>query len=157
MRIKRIITHWSDSGPFTTVAEIDRWHKARGFKGIGYHRVIVHPKSLAILHTPEQLGLTWDKVVKQGRNLDMDVRLEPNEVGAHTLGFNRDSVAICVVSGPNSPLHPLQRKALIQTNLVLMARFGLTRKDLYCHRDLNATQCPGNEIAGVIQGLRRSA
>jgi N-acetylmuramoyl-L-alanine amidase len=154
VRITRIINHWSASSPFTTVAEIDRWHKERGYKRIGYHRVILHPKSLSVLN-PEGLGLQWNQLVKQGRDLDLDVWLEPNEVGAHTLGFNNASVAICVVGGPGYPLHPLQRKALIQTNLILMARFGLTRNDLYCHRDLNHTQCPGNEIAGVIQGLRR--
>jgi hypothetical protein len=155
VRIKRIINHWSASGPFTTVAEIDRWHKERGFTGVGYHRVIVHPKSLSVLSTAEELGLKWGHLVKPGRDLDLDVYIEPNEVGAHTLGFNRNTVSICTVSSPTWGLHPLQKQALIQTNLILMARFGLSRQDLFCHRDLNKTFCPGDEIADIIRGLRR--
>jgi hypothetical protein len=34
--IKQIIIHCSDS-EFGNVIQIDRWHRERGWKGIGYH------------------------------------------------------------------------------------------------------------------------
>lgn len=36
-----IVVHHSASGPNTTAADINRWHKERGFDGIGYHFVIL--------------------------------------------------------------------------------------------------------------------
>ena len=40
--INRIILHCTATprGRHVTVSDIDRWHKARGFAGIGYHYVI---------------------------------------------------------------------------------------------------------------------
>lgn len=39
--INRIILHCTATprGRHVTVSDIDRWHKARGFAGIGYHYV----------------------------------------------------------------------------------------------------------------------
>ena len=38
-RIDKIIIHHSASPIGTTVEQIDQWHKARGWTGIGYHFV----------------------------------------------------------------------------------------------------------------------
>jgi N-acetylmuramoyl-L-alanine amidase len=38
--ITHIVVHHSASRPDTTPAEIEEWHRARGFKGIGYHKII---------------------------------------------------------------------------------------------------------------------
>jgi N-acetyl-anhydromuramyl-L-alanine amidase AmpD len=54
--------------------EIRYWHKARGWKDIGYHLIIRRDGSLEI-----------------GRAL--------NSVGAHVYGHNHCSVGICVVGG----------------------------------------------------------
>lgn len=55
-------------------AEIDRWHRAKGWFGIGYHFVIRR-----------------DGTVEVGRPL--------KEPGAHVAGYNHNSVGICMVGG----------------------------------------------------------
>jgi len=54
--------------------EIDRWHKDRGWRGIGYHYVIDRDGSIAT-----------------GRHL--------NTTGAHVKGHNTGSVGICLIGG----------------------------------------------------------
>lgn len=55
-------------------AEIDRWHRARGFEAIGYHYLIGR-----------------DGSVVEGRPLET--------TGAHVKGHNTGSVGICLVGG----------------------------------------------------------
>lgn len=54
--------------------EIDGWHKERGWKGCGYHKIIRR-----------------DGTVEDGRGID--------EVGAHAYGYNLRSVGVCIVGG----------------------------------------------------------
>lgn len=94
-QITQIIIHCSATpeGKDYTVADIDRWHKARGFKMIGYHYVIYRDGSI---HT--------------GRPLEM--------VGAHCTGHNTHSIGICYIGGiaPNGRAKdtrtPAQKEAL---------------------------------------------
>lgn len=74
--INQIIIHCSATreGKDYTVADITRWHKARGWRTIGYHFVIYR-----------------DGSVHKGRNLE--------EIGAHCVGHNAHSVGICYIGG----------------------------------------------------------
>lgn len=145
VKIKGLTFHWTDSGSKTTVEDIRRWHvKGNGWKDIGYHRVILHPDSV-----PD--AEEWWDLVKLGRKLNNDPYMTWDEVGAHTKGFNTGYVGIAVVGGPKYSLHPLQHKAILEAGDVLLRRFGLKWKDVRGHRDFNATQCPGDEIYGIIQ------
>ncbi|MDR0370766.1 MAG: N-acetylmuramoyl-L-alanine amidase [Prevotellaceae bacterium] len=78
-KINNIILHCSATreGQNTTVADIERWHKERGFRTIGYHYVIY-----------------LDGSVHKGRDV--------SEVGAHVTGQNADSIGICYIGGLNS-------------------------------------------------------
>lgn len=152
-RIKNIIVHWSSSNEYTTVDDIRRWHvQGRGFKDIGYHRVILHP---AALNVGGKVTTEWQQLVKQGRPLDMDLYIEDFEVAAAAIGFNHNSVMVCVVGGPSTKLHPLQKQALIQTCDILLKRFGLWKRDLKTHREVNPTACPGDEIQRVVDSIRK--
>ncbi|MBO5749348.1 MAG: N-acetylmuramoyl-L-alanine amidase, partial [Bacteroidaceae bacterium] len=73
-RIDKIIVHCTATpeGREVSVKEIDRWHRERGFKCIGYHYVI---------------GL--DGKVSEGRPIE--------EIGAHCTGQNSHSVGVCYV------------------------------------------------------------
>jgi len=75
-KITEIIIHCSATpeGKDYTVADIDRWHKARGFKKVGYHYVIYRDGSVHI-----------------GRPV--------REVGAHCLGHNQLSIGVCYIGG----------------------------------------------------------
>jgi N-acetyl-anhydromuramyl-L-alanine amidase AmpD len=70
--IKRIVIHCSDSdqSAHDNVETIEQWHKERGFASIGYHFVITK------------------KEIEQGRPIHVQ--------GAHTKGYNDDSIGICV-------------------------------------------------------------
>ena len=78
-KINKIILHCSATkeGQNFTVADIDRWHRERGFNGIGYHFVIY-----------------LDGSVHAGRAID--------EIGAHTTGQNANSIGICYIGGLNT-------------------------------------------------------
>lgn len=72
-RISEIIIHCSATpeGRDVTAAQIDQWHRQRGFKSIGYHYVI-----------------RLDGSVEVGRN--------ETAIGAHCSGHNRSSIGICL-------------------------------------------------------------
>ena len=65
----------------TTVEDITRWHKARGFTSIGYHFYI-----------------KFDGSIYKGRDLDGD-GLVLEETGAHVAGLNSVSLGICLEGG----------------------------------------------------------
>ncbi len=75
-KIKEIIIHCSATpeGKDFTVQDIDKWHRQRGFKGIGYHYVIYR-----------------DGSTHQGRDLEC--------AGAHCMGHNANSIGICYIGG----------------------------------------------------------
>ena len=75
MKKRKLIIHCSDSPyPHHGRDEIDKWHKERGWSGIGYHWVI------------EKSG-----ELKEGRK---------TYPGAHTLGHNKETgLCLCGLSG----------------------------------------------------------
>jgi len=150
-RIKYLINHWSDTSPQSTVSDIRHIHLSKGWRDIGYHRVILHPDSRDFKVRPTR----WDQLVKLGRSLDEDLYIEQNEIGAHTLYHNANSVGICTIGSPRYDLDPLQATAIAMVNAILADRFELRLKDaLMGHRDFNATQCPGDEIYQLIKHLK---
>lgn len=74
--IHYIIIHCSatESGSDIDIHNIDSWHKAKGWTGVGYHYVITESGKL-----------------QQGRTLDTE--------GAHCYNHNKDSIGICYVGG----------------------------------------------------------
>lgn len=152
-KIENLIYHWAAaSSPDVDVNTIRGWHvKGNKWRDIGYHRVILHPSHSRFAKNPAEL---WSDLVKQGRPLDDDLYLEANEKGAHALGYNHNSVGICVVAGPNLPVTDLQIEAIRETALILSQRFQVKTKNIICHRDVNATQCPGLDIYRVIKELK---
>ena len=104
------------------VADIDRWHKQRGWKGIGYHYVIYRDGSI---HT--------------GRKIE--------EIGAHCTGQNADSIGICYIGGvatdgktAKDTRTPAQKTALRGLINELKAKFpGIT---VHGHREFANKACP---------------
>lgn len=76
--IKYIAVHCSATKPTQDIGvdDIRRWHKAQGWKDVGYHYVIRR-----------------DGTLEDGR---------PESVaGAHVSGFNSNSIGVCLVGGIN--------------------------------------------------------
>jgi N-acetylmuramoyl-L-alanine amidase len=81
--ITRIIIHCTATpeGRHHTAADIDRWHRERGFNSIGYHWLI-------------QL----DGTIEKGRS--------ESKQGAHVKGHNADSIGIVYVGGCDAAMKP---------------------------------------------------
>jgi len=118
-KISKVIIHHSASPVDTTVEQIDEWHKARGWSGIGYHWVLLEDG-------------TWAK----GR--------PENKTGAHCKGHNKDSIGICI-TGNFEKYHcnPVRYGQLLDLIGNVLHRHGLRWNDVYLHGDLGNTACPG--------------
>lgn len=125
--IKKIIVHVSDSPDTLDIGakEIREWHtmqppKGNGWDDIGYHWVVRRSGA-----------------VEPGR--------PEAKIGAHTYGHNFDSIGIVWV-GKDKPSDP-QAKSLKAMVQALMAKYKLTSKDVYGHKELNAGKtCPNLDM-----------
>ena len=129
--ISRIIIHHSASSLTTTIEDINRWHRDKGWAGVGYHYVIHQ-----------------DGTIYPGRDLDAH--------GAHCPQdrANIDSVGICVVGDNTQPSQSWtadQRRALHGLVVSLRQVFA-THLPAVGHRDVpgTATLCPGLDVRGVL-------
>lgn len=125
--IKKIIIHCSasDNKNHDSIAVIRRWHKAKGYKDVGYHYFI------------NKLGR-----IEQGRPLE--------QIGAHVRGHNRDSIGICL-SGLNH-FTDKQRESLKK---LLKTIKKLTSKNLpvYPHNKFTKKKtCPNFDIEKFLNG-----
>jgi N-acetylmuramoyl-L-alanine amidase len=138
--ITHIVVHYSATfeDQNLTVKDIDAMHRARGWKGVGYHYVIRR-----------------DGVVEKGR--------PDNVVGAHVGGQNSGKIGICAIGGVNHATGPdvgvdnrtpAQIKAQIALIKTLLSRYPKAK--VVGHRDLAPTQCPGFDVipwwASVMKG-----
>lgn len=109
MKVEEIILHCSatvEGKPFTA-ADIDRWHRERGFRKIGYHYVI-----------------DLDGKIEVGRELFED--------GAHCIGHNSKAIGICYIGGLGKDGKPKdtrtieQKEVLFEVIYTLMEKYNLT-------------------------------
>lgn len=86
--IKQIIIHCAatPNGKAFDVADIDDWHVNRGFKRRAAAKAdhLPHIQSCGYHHI-----ITIDGTIQQGRS--------HREMGAHTKGYNKDSIGICII------------------------------------------------------------
>jgi len=106
--------------------EIDRWHRQRGWLGIGYHYVIRR-----------------DGTVEEGRPEDRP--------GAHAYGYNKVSIGICLVGGLSTRKRPYnnftkeQFAALRKLIDSIFLRYRIRR--VVGHRDLDPHKdCPSFDV-----------
>lgn len=127
-KIDKIIIHCSATpeGREHTVKDIDSWHRARGFAMIGYHFVIY-----------------LDGSVHKGRPIE--------NVGAHTLGQNANSIGICYIGGmdkdnkyPKDTRTPEQKEALIK--LVADLKEQYPEATVHGHNEFAAKACPSFNV-----------
>lgn len=123
-QINEIIIHCTatPAGHDISAAQVDSWHRARGWNGIGYHYLI-----------------RLDGTIETGRPLESP--------GAHCRGHNRNSVGIAYAGGtladgvtPADTRTPAQRRAMHTLVGTLLRRFS--GAGVYGHRDFAAKACP---------------
>ena len=123
-KINEIIVHCAATpeGKNFKAADIDRWHRERKMKCIGYHYVV-----------------------------DLDGTVEPGrperEIGAHCLGHNQYSIGVCYVGGlaadgktPKDTRTATQKEALLALLKKLRAKYP--KASIHGHRDFAAKACP---------------
>lgn len=131
-KIDKILIHCTATpeGRHVTVDQVTAWHKAKGYRTIGYHYMVY-----------------LDGSVYAGR--------PEEEVGAHCTGQNARSIGICYVGGidaftlkPKDTRTPRQKEALRKLAADLQKRYpGAT---VHGHREFSPKACP---CFDVRQGL----
>lgn len=127
-KIDSIIIHCSatKAGQDFTAADIDRWHRERGFNGIGYHYVI-----------------RLDGKLEKGRDVSL--------TGAHCKGWNERSIGICYIGGLDENGRPAdtrtdaQKRVLYQMIMDLQREYNILQ--VLGHRDTS----PDLNGDGVIE------
>lgn len=132
--INLIIVHCSATpeGRNVAVADFDRWHRERGFDGIGYHYVVY-----------------IDGSVHEGRPL--------NKVGAHCKGHNAHSIGICYIGGVDLNGKPKDTRTLAQkdalVNLLMRLKRRFPKAVIRGHRDFAAKACPSFDATKEYAGI----
>lgn len=131
--INKIIIHCAATpeGKDYTVEQIRQWHttpkpKGNGWRDIGYHFVIYR-----------------DGSVHPGRPIE--------QIGAHTSGYNANSIGICYIGGcakdgktPKDTRTEAQRSALVKLVAELLAKFhGAT---VHGHNEFANKACPSFNV-----------
>lgn len=135
-KINEIIVHCTATpeGKDFKAADIDKWHKQKGWDGIGYHHVV-----------------------------DLDGTVEPgrpeSKVGAHCYGHNQNSVGVVYVGGvasngktPKDTRTPQQKAALSKLLTELKHKYpGAT---IHGHRDFAAKACPSFDATTEYKNIK---
>ena len=133
-KVEKVILHHAWTGDTKesqfSAKDIDRWHKEKGWKGIGYHFYI-------------------DRNGKLERGRDV------NEVGAHTKGQNDSSIGVCL-EGKWSWTMP-QVISLIMLYRMIRDIHNLTFNDWFCHNDFAEKEGPGFDRATLRMFLSKIA
>lgn len=125
--IAKIYVHCSYS-PYGNALWLDNVHKAKGWKMIGYHFVVLNPfATKTAWDNYRETGLftsTTDGEVQLGRSLDL--------IGAHVLGDNDQSIGVCYIGV--SPT-VAQWSALMALCARLCREFNLTADNVLGHHE----------------------
>jgi len=97
------------------IEEVRQWHKARGWRDVGYH-----------------LFIKRNGTIQYGRKIGAK--------GAHTLGENHN-IGVCY-AGMSEPTDK-QKKAMRRIMEVVRKVHGLSLFDWHCHSEFANKECPG--------------
>jgi N-acetylmuramoyl-L-alanine amidase len=142
-KIEYIFNHHSASD-WGDAAEIDKWHKEKGWKGIGYHYVVLNGYISYQDLKNHQISQYDIGKVEKGRALDSTPWLEADEVGAHVYGYNKNSIGVCAIHRAGK-YYPEQLFAMVSLNAVLVMWFEIPVKNILGHNEveLSKPSCPG--------------
>ena len=130
-----VIHHVGGTDHEVSAAEIHRWHLHNGWAGIGYHYVI---------HK--------DGSIERGRPRDA--------VGAHCYGENDHTIGINLVGNFQVAVPTgaqLDAAAALVAQLCQIYRIRPGAGSIVGHRDLNSTECPGQNLYDQLPDLREAA
>jgi N-acetylmuramoyl-L-alanine amidase len=133
--IKELIVHCTATpeGKYFDAADIDRWHKQRGWSGNGYHFVIL-----------------LDGTIEYGRDL--------KKSGAHTRGRNSSSIGITYIGGMDANMQKAKdtrTEAQKESMLLLLKTLKKLHPNavIYGHRDFSSKACPSFDAKTEYENL----
>lgn len=137
--ITHIVIHCADTpaGRHVLPADVDAWHRTRGFQRTAEWRKRYNPDLHAIGY---HYLIDIDGQIYTGRH--------PDEVGAHVQGHNSNSIGICL-AGQGSYTDAQWQ------SLRLLVQSGLKPAPVICgHRDFPGVTktCPGFNVSEWING-----
>lgn len=143
---KFIFIHHSASN-WGTAEAIDKWHKDKGWKGIGYHFVIQNGYPTLDHLRREDFNSDLVGKIEKGRPLNSDEWLDANEVGAHVYGYNADSIGVCLIhkNGPYEEDMMVSLQTLVGT---LVKHFGIDIENVKGHYEVEPEKpyCPSIDM-----------
>lgn len=125
--IKKLIVHCSATPPHMDIGatEIRKWHLEKGWADIGYHFVI-------------------------RRNGDVEDGRPVDQAGAHTQGYNRESIGICLVGGNNEADFSFsQYHSLVALIEKLKTQYG-SDITVHGHREFADKLCPCFDVKQLL-------
>lgn len=133
----KVILHCSDTDDSpeskVTIKDVDAWHKARGWNGVGYHYFIRR-----------------NGMIETGRS--------EKEIGAHVEGHNKDSLGICYEGRMFPTVAQLQ--SIITLYRRILATYKISHHDWYGHYEFNPKKtCPGFSmpiLRNILKGVLTS-
>ena len=116
-RTDYIVLHLAEASR-CTVQQIDEWHKANGWSGIGYHFFV-----------------RKDGSIDRGRPID--------KLGAHVQGMNGCSIGICAEGAYSREFMPVvQKRAIAELIDYLKSNFYPNAR-VVGHKEIGSSDCPG--------------
>lgn len=130
------IVHCSDSH-FGDAKLIDKWHKEKGWSGIGYHAVILNGKRKSkSQYKPEDDGL-----IEMGRPIE--------KVGSHCKGWNSKSIGVCLIGKDH--FTPSQYRSLRYFVQLMKERHGLSIDKWEPHNKYSKHKtCPNFDVKKAL-------
>jgi N-acetylmuramoyl-L-alanine amidase len=133
--INKLIVHCSATreGQEISAATINKWHKNRGWSGIGYHFVI---------------GLNG--LIEYGRPVEKQ--------GAHTKGHNKNSIGVCYIGGVEEDgktpkdTRTEEQKCSLEELLIVLKKLH-PEAVVHGHRDFSAKACPSFDATEEYKNL----
>jgi len=123
-KVDKIIIHCSATkeGQDFNANDINKWHNAKGWNGIGYHYVI-----------------RLDGTVEQGRPVEIS--------GAHTKGHNKGSIGVCYIGGLDANGKAKDTRTPEQVNslrVLIGALLSLipAEASVHGHNEFSSKSCP---------------
>lgn len=125
-------------GKHFDISDIDRWHRQRGFSGVGYHAVVL-----------------LDGTVQWGRPID--------QIGAHVQGHNAGTIGYCYIGGvaadgktPKDTRTAAQKATMERLTIEAIQNYSLKR--VAGHNEYAPKACPSFDIRkdrlGNLEGMK---
>lgn len=145
-KIENIFIHHSASN-FGYAKLIEQWHKERGWKGIGYHFVVLNGYRTGqdfknSIIDEKQIGL-----IEKGRKLNADPWLQADEIGAHAYGYNSNSIGICLIH-EDIKYNPKQLESYRDFTAGLVNLFDIKIENIKGHYEVDPKKplCPSLDM-----------